>query len=112
MIYSPFLRIILSFVTFIEQVAPIEIHKENLMDVEEQLRFLIHVIKGTQIIFSLPLLKGSFTSWLWNNLGIHVGLCFFDLYIKYACAWRFKYQESQKGIVGVFICYPLHFLLC
>ncbi|KAJ9163450.1 hypothetical protein P3X46_023117 [Hevea brasiliensis] len=52
------------------EVAPLEIHKENLLDVEEQLRFLLHVIKGTEINLSLPLLKGSFSTWIWNNLGI------------------------------------------
>eukprot|EP00257_Ricinus_communis_P024903 XP_025012317.1 protein PHYLLO, chloroplastic isoform X2 [Ricinus communis] len=52
------------------EVAPIEIHKEDMLDVEEQLRFLLHVIKGTKISFSLPLLKESFSSWIWNNLGI------------------------------------------
>ncbi|CAK7326442.1 unnamed protein product [Dovyalis caffra] len=52
------------------EVAPLEIHKENLVDVEEQLRFLIHAIKGIKINVSLPTLKGSFTSWIWSNLGI------------------------------------------
>lgn len=54
------------------QVAPIEIHEENLIDVEEQLRFLIHVVKGANISHSLPLLKGAFSSWIWNELGIPV----------------------------------------
>lgn len=52
------------------EVAPLEIHKENLADVEEQLLFLLHVIKGIEINVSLPILKGSFTSWIWSNLGI------------------------------------------
>ncbi|XP_065879910.1 protein PHYLLO, chloroplastic isoform X2 [Euphorbia lathyris] len=52
------------------EVAPIEIHTENLLDVEEQLRFLVQVIKGTEISFSLPLLNGAFSSWIWYNLGI------------------------------------------
>ncbi|KAJ4846899.1 hypothetical protein Tsubulata_026226 [Turnera subulata] len=52
------------------EVAPLEIHKENLMDVEVQLRFLVHVLKGVKISVSIPLLKGSFASWMWNNLGI------------------------------------------
>ncbi|KAJ8774552.1 hypothetical protein K2173_016998 [Erythroxylum novogranatense] len=52
------------------EVAPLEIHKENLLDVEEQLRFLVHVLEGAEISFSLPLLNGSFASWIWNNLGI------------------------------------------
>ncbi|XP_074383455.1 protein PHYLLO, chloroplastic isoform X2 [Apium graveolens] len=52
------------------EVAPLEIHKENLLDVEEQLRFLVHVIEGANIEFMLPLLNGSFASWIWSNLGI------------------------------------------
>ncbi|KAJ6772110.1 2-SUCCINYL-5-ENOLPYRUVYL-6-HYDROXY-3-CYCLOHEXENE-1-CARBOXYLATE SYNTHASE [Salix koriyanagi] len=52
------------------EVAPLEIHKENLVDVEEQLLFLLHIIKGIKIDVSLPTLKGSFTSWIWSNLGI------------------------------------------
>ncbi|XP_017218695.1 protein PHYLLO, chloroplastic isoform X10 [Daucus carota subsp. sativus] len=58
------------------EVAPLEIHKENLLDVEEQLRFLMHVIKGVNIEFMLPLLNGSFSSWIWNNLGIPPGYIF------------------------------------
>ncbi|KAJ7943266.1 protein PHYLLO, chloroplastic [Quillaja saponaria] len=52
------------------EVAPLEIHRENLVDVEEQLRFLIHVMKGARISCFLPLLKGSFSDWIWNELGI------------------------------------------
>lgn len=58
------------------EVAPLEIHKENLLDVEEQLRFLVHAIKGVNIEFMLPLLNGSFASWIWNNLGIPPGSIF------------------------------------
>ncbi|CAI0431018.1 unnamed protein product [Linum tenue] len=52
------------------EVAPIDIHNESLADAEEQLRFLCHIIVGAKIEYPLPLLKGAFTSWLWNNLGI------------------------------------------
>nr|XP_016472808.1 PREDICTED: protein PHYLLO, chloroplastic-like isoform X2 [Nicotiana tabacum] len=52
------------------EVAPLEIHKENLLDVEEQLQFLMHVVKGVAIDHFLPLLKGSFSRWLWHSLGI------------------------------------------
>ncbi|KAL8035297.1 hypothetical protein ABFS82_12G085600 [Erythranthe guttata] len=55
------------------EVAPLEIHKENLHDVEEQLRFLIHAMEGNTIDNSLPLLKSSISSWIWNNLGIPPG---------------------------------------
>lgn len=40
-------------------------------DVEEQLRFLVHAIEGSEIKF-LPLLCGSFTTWFWKTLGIMV----------------------------------------
>lgn len=43
---------------------------------EEQLRFLVHVIKGVNIDFMVPLLNGSFASWIWKYLGIPVGISF------------------------------------
>nr|XP_011462964.1 PREDICTED: protein PHYLLO, chloroplastic isoform X1 [Fragaria vesca subsp. vesca] len=52
------------------EVSPLDICKENLLDVEEQLRFLIHTMKGAHISCFLPLLKGSFSSWIRSNLGI------------------------------------------
>lgn len=52
------------------EVAPLEIHQENLLAVEEQLQFLIHVVEGATIDHTLPLLKGSFSRWLWQSLGI------------------------------------------
>ncbi|XP_056164428.1 protein PHYLLO, chloroplastic isoform X3 [Syzygium oleosum] len=52
------------------EIAPLEIHEENLQDVEEQLRFLIHVMKGAKINYMLPTLKGSFSSWIKSELGI------------------------------------------
>ncbi|GFP95293.1 protein phyllo chloroplastic [Phtheirospermum japonicum] len=58
------------------EVAPLEIHKENLLDVEEQLRFLVHAVQGKTINNILPLLKCSFSSWIWNNLGIPPGSIF------------------------------------
>ncbi|KAI8022315.1 hypothetical protein LOK49_LG03G02555 [Camellia lanceoleosa] len=57
-------------------VAPLEIHEENLIDVEEQLRFLIHAVQAAKISYLLPLLKGSFSSWIWNSLGILPGSIF------------------------------------
>ncbi|WOK95438.1 protein PHYLLO, chloroplastic isoform X2 [Canna indica] len=51
------------------EVAPIEIHAEDLLDVEEQLRFLVHKLQGSDISF-IPLLKGSFSQWIWRTLGI------------------------------------------
>ncbi|CAH9131215.1 unnamed protein product [Cuscuta epithymum] len=58
------------------EVAPLEIHKENLFDVEEQLLFLTHAIGGVTIKQFLPLLKGLFSSWLWRSLGIPTGSIF------------------------------------
>ncbi|KAK4779911.1 hypothetical protein SAY87_016017 [Trapa incisa] len=52
------------------EVAPLEIHEENLVDVEEQLRLLSHKIEGANITRLLPLLRGSFSSWIWEELGI------------------------------------------
>ncbi|XP_050372499.1 protein PHYLLO, chloroplastic isoform X2 [Argentina anserina] len=52
------------------EVAPLDICKENLLDVEEQLRFLIHMMKGADISCCPPLLRGSFSSWIQSNLGI------------------------------------------
>ncbi|OIV93706.1 hypothetical protein TanjilG_16557 [Lupinus angustifolius] len=52
------------------EVAPLEIHRENLVDAEYQLRFLIHVMEHVDIGGFLSLLKGSFSYWIWNELGI------------------------------------------
>ncbi|XP_071735709.1 protein PHYLLO, chloroplastic isoform X2 [Rutidosis leptorrhynchoides] len=56
--------------TGVGEVAPLGINKESMMDVEAQLQFLTHVIKRVGLNSSLPLLKGSFSSWIWINLGI------------------------------------------
>ncbi|KAK6931406.1 Thiamine pyrophosphate enzyme, C-terminal TPP-binding [Dillenia turbinata] len=53
------------------EVAPLESDEESLSIVEDQLRFLVHVIEGVKISYLLPLLSGSFSSWIWSNLGIH-----------------------------------------
>jgi len=55
------------------QVAPIEIHTEDLSDTEEQLRFLLHVMEGVELSYLLPLMEGSFSDWIWRTLGIPVG---------------------------------------
>ncbi|XP_043715830.1 protein PHYLLO, chloroplastic isoform X2 [Telopea speciosissima] len=52
------------------EVAPMEIHKEKLQDVEEQLRCILHLIQGAEISYLLPLRNGSFSSWIWERLGI------------------------------------------
>ncbi|OEL19228.1 Protein PHYLLO, chloroplastic [Dichanthelium oligosanthes] len=51
------------------EVAPIEIHEEDLLDVEEQLRFLFHRMKDS-VLDVIPLLRGSFSNWIWTSLGI------------------------------------------
>ncbi|XP_025816542.1 protein PHYLLO, chloroplastic isoform X5 [Panicum hallii] len=51
------------------EVAPIEIHEEDLLDVEEQLRFLFHRMKDSELDV-IPLLRGSFSNWIWTSLGI------------------------------------------
>ncbi|XP_076898989.1 protein PHYLLO, chloroplastic-like isoform X2 [Bidens hawaiensis] len=54
----------------IGEVAPLGNHKENMLDVKEQLQFLTHVIKAVPLYSSLPLLKGSFSKWISTILGI------------------------------------------
>lgn len=51
------------------EVAPIEIHEEEMIDVEEQLRFLFHKVKDCDLNI-VPLLRGSFSNWIWESLGI------------------------------------------
>ncbi|OMO72203.1 Menaquinone biosynthesis protein MenD [Corchorus olitorius] len=70
------------------EVAPLEICCENLLDVEEQLRFLCHVMKGAPIDYLLPMLRSSFSSWIWTNLGIP----------------RAKEEENSEGLSSVRIC--------
>ncbi|KAM6548265.1 hypothetical protein CsatB_019941 [Cannabis sativa] len=52
------------------EVSPFNVSNANLLEVEEQLRFLLHKMKETEISCFLPLLKGSFSSWIWTHLGI------------------------------------------
>ncbi|KAK7360718.1 hypothetical protein VNO77_02727 [Canavalia gladiata] len=52
------------------EVAPLEIHKENLVDAEYQLRYLVHAMEQVDISCFVSLLKGSFSYWIWNELGI------------------------------------------
>ncbi|XP_061353236.1 protein PHYLLO, chloroplastic isoform X2 [Gastrolobium bilobum] len=52
------------------EIAPLEIHKESLVDAEYQLRFLTHVMEQVDFSCFLSLLKGSFSYWIWNELGI------------------------------------------
>lgn len=59
-------------IMFHEQVAPLDSSTENLMDVEGQLQLILHLMKGAKISQMLPLLNGSFSSWIWSELGITV----------------------------------------
>ncbi|XP_048503546.1 protein PHYLLO, chloroplastic isoform X4 [Beta vulgaris subsp. vulgaris] len=58
------------------EIAPLEIHEENLQDVEEQLRFLVHALKGATISYHLPLLRESFSVWMWRVIGVLPGSIF------------------------------------
>ncbi|CAO2820404.1 unnamed protein product [Amaranthus hypochondriacus] len=58
------------------EIAPLEIHEENLQDVEEQLRFLLHSLKGARIYYDLPLLRESFSLWMQKVIGIPPGSIF------------------------------------
>ncbi|CAN6447202.1 unnamed protein product [Victoria cruziana] len=60
----------------IGEVAPMEIHSEDLLDVEEQLRFLCHRIQGVELSHLLPLFRGSFASWMWRTIGIQPSTIF------------------------------------
>nr|XP_051209292.1 protein PHYLLO, chloroplastic isoform X2 [Lolium perenne] len=51
------------------EVAPIEIHEEDMVDVEEQLRFLFHRVKDCELNV-VPLLRGSLSNWIWTSIGI------------------------------------------
>lgn len=67
---------------------PIEIHEESFSDAELQVRFLIQLMNGCKIDALLPLLNGSFSHWIWRNLGIPVSItlihvsnmCLFSIY--------------------------------
>lgn len=86
------------------EIAPIEIHKENLLDVEEQLRFLVHVMKGAELSSLLPLLRGSFSHWIRKILGIPPSSvfpsvrCGMEMAILNALARR--QDSSMTGFIG------------
>ncbi|KAF2599247.1 hypothetical protein F2Q68_00008609 [Brassica cretica] len=52
------------------EVAPLDSSRENLMDVEGQLQLILHLMKGAKLSHMLPLLNGSFSSWIRSELGI------------------------------------------
>lgn len=61
-----------------KQVAPLEIHQEDMEDVEEQVRFLLNIIKGVEISCLFSLLKGSISCWIWRCLGVQVSALFWS----------------------------------
>lgn len=55
----------------IGEIAPLEgLHKETLLDVEEQLRVIVGKLKGLVLVRTIPLLDGSFSHWLCKVVGI------------------------------------------
>ncbi|GAB2280146.1 hypothetical protein Dimus_014783 [Dionaea muscipula] len=58
------------------EVAPLEADEDNLLAVEEQLCFIIHELEGARIPCFLPLLRGSFSSWIWRTLGVPLSSIF------------------------------------
>ncbi|KAG0608149.1 hypothetical protein M758_8G082600 [Ceratodon purpureus] len=54
------------------EVAPLDgLHSESFEDVEEQLQLLLPMLKGLTLPPTIPLLDGSFKSWLLDTIGIH-----------------------------------------
>ncbi|GAB2230487.1 hypothetical protein Drorol1_Dr00014755 [Drosera rotundifolia] len=49
-------------------------NQEKMLAVEEQLRFILHALEGARISSCLPLLRGSFSSWIWTNIGVPLGV--------------------------------------
>lgn len=52
------------------EVAPIGPQNEDLMDVEEQLRFLVHRACNMSLNYLISLLNNSFSGWIWRDIGI------------------------------------------
>ncbi|XP_028794653.1 protein PHYLLO, chloroplastic-like [Neltuma alba] len=57
-------------VSWVGRLKRMKNERANLEDAENQLRFLMHAMKGVKISCFLSLLKGSFSRWIWNELGI------------------------------------------
>ncbi|KAJ7550965.1 hypothetical protein O6H91_07G126900 [Diphasiastrum complanatum] len=53
------------------EIAPLRgLHKEDLLDVEEQLLILKVKLQGMVLTATLPLLNGSISTWLWQVVGV------------------------------------------
>ncbi|CAI5534996.1 unnamed protein product [Closterium sp. Naga37s-1] len=53
------------------EVSPLPgLHPESFLDAHEQLCLLSHRLPGLALPLSLPLLNGSFSLWIWHDLGI------------------------------------------
>ncbi|XP_078444001.1 2-oxoglutarate decarboxylase/hydro-lyase/magnesium ion-binding protein isoform X2 [Wolffia australiana] len=82
------------------EVAPISIHRESLEDVEEQLRFLAHVIEGASAPRLLALLGGSFGSWFWKHLGVMPSSIFPSVRCGIETAVLLAQARQQGGLFG------------
>ncbi|CAM6124850.1 unnamed protein product [Calypogeia fissa] len=61
----------------IGEIAPlVGLHKETLLDVEEQLRVIVEKLKGLVLVRTIPLLDGSFSYWLSKVVGIQESTLF------------------------------------
>ncbi|KAL8128672.1 hypothetical protein V2J09_017827 [Rumex salicifolius] len=54
------------------EIAPFQAQEEDLQYFEDQLQFIIHTLRGTEISYHLSLLRGSFSSWIKRSLGLPV----------------------------------------
>jgi hypothetical protein len=87
---------------FIYQVAPIEIHEEDLLDVEEQLRLVFHWVKDS-VLDVIPLLKGSFSNWIWTRHGIPVSKPFSSLGIFLFSSWEYLCKGCCETCFDLYI---------
>ncbi|KAJ0242827.1 2-oxoglutarate decarboxylase/hydro-lyase/magnesium ion-binding protein [Hirschfeldia incana] len=87
------------------EVAPLDSSRENLMDVEGQLQLILHLMKGAKFSHMLPLLNGSFSSWIWSELGITASSifpsvrCGLEMALLNAMAVR-----HDSGLLGILHC--------
>ncbi|XP_009127684.1 protein PHYLLO, chloroplastic isoform X1 [Brassica rapa] len=87
------------------EVAPLDSSRENLMDVEGQLQLILHLMKGAKVSHMLPLLNGSFSSWIWSELGITASSvfpsvrCGLEMALLNAMA-----VKHDSGLMGILHC--------
>lgn len=82
-----------------------------MLDIERQLCFLVHVLKEIELSDVLSLMKGSFSSWIWSNIGVPVGLFTSLLVINLYCRCQ---QLSSVGDKSTTLLYAatLYFSQC